>query len=58
MLVNETQCRKYILEVATTRRPANKFRRVSNKTLLMLHELVRQKIFSYVTTHPSKGKTL
>lgn len=57
-LINEAYTRRWMLLTAKEIRPANKFERVSGKTLAMLNERFRQMVINHIHSAPSKGKTL
>lgn len=50
--------REFILDAAQKHRPFNKFRRVSNDTLIAANMMLRQWLIERVKKAPSKGVTL
>lgn len=57
-LINESAVRKTLLEVAREKRPFNKFKRVSARTLAGVNLHVLFHIEHLVHSAPSRGKTL
>lgn len=57
-LLNRKAVKDLLLATARTVRPFHKFTRVSQDTLIMLNEAVRQAAVSHVKRLPSKGKTI
>lgn len=57
-LLCRSAVREFLLDEAARSRPFNKFSRVSEETLVIINELVKQACRSHVRRLPSKGKTI
>ena len=55
-LLNRSQVRRYVMEVAKTR--AHRFTRVSGEFLLTCEAHLKEFIRGHLHRHPSKGRTI
>jgi len=56
--LNRAEVRKFLLAHAAATRPANRFSRVSEMTLVDLNEKLRALMTGFVHRAPSRGRTL
>lgn len=57
MLINKSECRKYLLEMSQSHR-GGKFKRVGQDVFEQMEYVLRREMREFVKSHPSIGKTL